>query len=298
MRRTLLLLITVAVLLLTGQGTPALAGPEVGGGGGELNARDGREDTSTTVHIPGTGKAPPTVKGKGRGTKGTGTKGRGTKGRIAERGSGDKPAPVNLGVNEYGAFPCVEGGGTFTMADPLIEVPETVTVPDCTGAAGPAKNGQPPRPIAREAAFEAWYWATELPDPSLATSPPNGAITGLDLYLAIGGPQSLTLDVPALGYVVHFEVTSVYDVDWGDPRPDDSVTGRSVTRNHPTQGGLYPVGDLRHQYIDRGEVTIEVVQKWTARWSAEGESGILADRLATSSTVTIPVQEIQAVITG
>jgi len=93
-------------------------------------------------------------------------------------------------------------------------------------------------------------------------------------------------------------VTSVYDVHWGDPRPDGSATGRAVTRNHPTQGGLYPVGDLRHQYIDRGEVTIEVVQKWTARWSAEGESGILADRLATSSTVTIPVQEIQAVITG
>jgi len=40
------------------------------------------------------------------------------------------------------------------------------------------------------------------------------------------------------------------------------------------------------------------VQKWTARWSANGESGILADRLATSSTLTVPVQEIQAVITG
>ena len=76
MRRTLLLLISVAVLLLTGRGTRALAGPEVGGGGDELNARDGREDTSTTVHIPGTGKAPPTP-AKGKGTKGTGTKGRG-----------------------------------------------------------------------------------------------------------------------------------------------------------------------------------------------------------------------------
>jgi len=30
----------------------------------------------------------------------------------------------------------------------------------------------------------------------------------------------------------------------------------------------------------------------------QGESGILADRLATSSTVTIPVQEIQAVLTA
>jgi len=231
-------------------------------------------------------------------TKGKGTKKRGTKPRIVERGSGDKPEPVRLGVNQDGAYPCVEGGSSSTVADPLIETPETVTIPDCAAPAGPGQKAQPPRPSPREAALEAWYWETELPDPSLATSPPNGAITGLDLYLAIGGPQNLTLDVPALGYVVHFEVSSVYDVTWGDPSPDASATGRAVTRNHPTQGGLYPVGDLRHQYIDRGQVTIEVVQKWTARWSANGESGVLADRLATSSTITIPVQEIQAVITG
>lgn len=52
------------------------------------------------------------------------------------------------------------------------------------------------------------------------------------------------------------------------------------------------------QYIDRGEVTVEVTQKWTGRWSAGGESGVIADRLATSATRTIKVEEIQAVITG
>jgi len=93
--------------------------------------------------------------------------------------------------------------------------------------------------------------------------------------LAVDGPQSLTIDIPTLGYVVHFEATSVYGVDWATRvRRHRAVD----TRNHPTQGGLYPVDDQRPQHIDRG--IIEVAQEWTACWSAEGESGILADRLA------------------
>jgi len=264
----------------------APAAAVIGGDGDTLTGYDQKGGRGVDARVPRKDKPPPKRKGKPR---------------IAERGAGDRPSPVNLGVNEYGAFPCVEGGGTFTMSDPLIEIPQTATVPDCPSpaAAGGGKNkpAKPP-PSPRDAALEAWYWQTELPDPTMATSPPNGAITGLDLYLSIGGPQNLTFDVPALGYEVHLEVTSVYDVHWGDPRPDASATGRAITRNHPTQGGLYPHGDLRHQYIDRGEVTIEVVQKWTARWSANGESGTIADRLATSATITIPVQEIQAVITG
>ena len=83
-------------------------------------------------------------------------------------------------------------------------------------------------------------------------------MAGLDFYLTIGGPQDLTFDVRALGYDVHVEVSSVYDVDWGDPKPDGCPLGRAVTRGHPTQGGPYPNGDLRHQYIHRGSVTIEV----------------------------------------
>ncbi|MEO5678933.1 MAG: hypothetical protein ABIS47_04610, partial [Acidimicrobiales bacterium] len=164
-----------------------------------------------------------------------------------------------------------------------------------TGGAAPAP---PPPPTPADAAAQVWSWETTLPEPSLATSPPDGAITGLDLYLTIGGSQTMVYDVPALGYMVHLDVSSVYDVDWGDPHPDASPTGRAVTRNHPNQGGPYPRGDLRHQYIDRGSMTITVTQKWTARWTAGGESGTIEDRLATSASHTFPVREIQAVITG
>jgi len=281
MRRIPVLLTTIALLVVGPVAAPAAA--VIGGEGDTLTGYDQKGGRGGEARLPQQGKPPPKRKGRPR---------------VVERGTGDRPAPVDLGVNEYGAYPCVEGGGTFTMADPLIEIPETVTVPDCSAVGGDKAKPAKPPPTARDAALEAWYWQTELPDPAMAHSPPDGAITGLDLYLSIRGPQNLTFDVPALGYDVHIEASSVYDVHWGDARPDESATGRAITRNHPTQGGLYPDGDLRHQYIDRGPVTIEVVQKWTARWSANGESGTIADRLATSATITIPVQEIQAVITG
>lgn len=165
--------------------------------------------------------------------------------------------------------------------------------------AGPARAGgaPPPPPSPRDAATAVW-WETTLPDPTMATSPPTGAITGLDLFLSIGGPQKVTFDVPSLGYIVHLDVNSTYDVDWGDPAPDGSAIGAKVTRGHRTQGGPYPNGDLRHQYIDRGAATITVTQRWTASWTAGGESGTISDVLYTDATSTIPVQEIQAVITG
>jgi len=154
----------------------------------------------------------------------------------------------------------------------------------------------PPPPTPAQAAYQAWFWQTTLPDPSPATSPPDGAITGLDCYLAIGGPQTLSLDAAALGFVIHFDITSVYDIDWGDPSPDGSALGRAVTTGHTTRGGPYPTGDLRHQYIQRGSATITVTQRWTATWSGGGESGTIADQLSTTSAITIPVQEIQALL--
>ncbi len=278
--RQLVCAVLLAPLLLMGS-DPAGA-DYLGGHGNTLVGYGTRGGTNDQSRVPPPGKAPAKRKGKPR---------------IVERGRGDRPAAPTVIFN--GDRPaCVEGGGTYLFGDPH-DVRDASPIPDCPAAArGTRGRPAPPPPSARDAAFQAWYWETKLPDPSLATSPANGAVAGLDLYLSIGGPQELTLDVPALGYLVHLEVSSVYDVSWGDPRPDGTALGQAVTVNHPTRGGPYPTGDLRHQYIHRGSATIEVTQKWTARWSANGESGTIADRLATSSTVTIPVQEIQAVITG
>ena len=78
----------------------------------------------------------------------------------------------------------------------------------------------------------------------------------------------------------------------------DDAKGAGLITGTTSQGGPYPNGDLRHQYIERGSPTIEVTQRWTARWSAGGQSGTIADRLFTTSSLVLPVDELQAVVTG
>lgn len=197
------------------------------------------------------------------------------------------PGPIGLCLT--GAPPPVKVVGTFTL----------YIVPPCPartgGGAGPAA---PPPPTPLEAAYQAWYTEVVLPDPSLSTNPTR-AITGLDTFLVIGGDQTVTWSGTALGQQVSLKVESAYDIDWGDPRPDESTpNGRARTTGTTSQGGPYPNGDLRHQYIERGSATIKVTQRWTAHWSAGGESGTLADRLLTNSSLVLPIDELQAVITG
>lgn len=103
--------------------------------------------------------------------------------------------------------PCLNSGFTGFQRD--TGNLNNLSLPPCPDPVTGKPAVKPP-PSPRDAAFQAWYWETTLPDPTLATSPPNGAITGLDLYLAIGGPQNLTFDIPALGYMVHLEVSSVW----------------------------------------------------------------------------------------
>jgi len=187
--------------------------------------------------------------------------------------------------------------GSTTLVRDLFIWLKGVTFPPCGGgaAAGPAA---PPPPTPLQAANEAWYKEVVLPDPSLRTSPPR-TLTGLDTFLTIGGRQNVSWSGTALGYQVRLEVSSTYDVDWGDPRPDGSTAnGRARITGTTSQGGPYPNGDLRHQYIERGSATIRVTQRWTAHWWAGGESGTLADRLLTSSSLSLPIDELQAVITG
>lgn len=114
------------------------------------------------------------------------------------------------------------------------------SVPGCPGGSARAgARGAPAPPSPAEAALSAW-WETTLPDPTMATSPPGGAITGLDLFLSIGGPQALSFDVTSLGIPVHIDVHSTYDVDWGDPRrtarrPDARSPEATARRAAPTR---------------------------------------------------------------
>ena len=84
------------------------------------------------------------------------------------------------------------GGGNFTL--PGSEQPVGWTLQGCPpGPRKPGGGGRPALPSPRDAALSVW-WQTTLPDPTMATSPPEGAITGLPLYLQLGGPQTLAFD--------------------------------------------------------------------------------------------------------
>jgi len=203
--------IIVIVIAAAPFATPNLAAAKVAvhGDGTQVKLADSREALGDRARLLAQEKPPPGPRGKPL-RKWDGRP------RIVERGRGDRPtAPRLTFVEGFGT--CVRGGTSVTWYDPLLDTPEQISLSECpSGPAGKGRAGPPP-PSPRDAAFQAWYWETTLPDPSLATSPPDGAITGLDLYLSIGGPQHLTFDVPALGYLVHLEVTSVYDIHWGDP---------------------------------------------------------------------------------
>lgn len=56
--------------------------------------------------------------------------------------------------------------------------------------------------------------------------------------------------------------------------------------------------NLRHQYIERRPATIAITQRWSAILSAGGKGGSLPDRVETTCSLSLPIQEIQAVVTG
>lgn len=143
----------------------------------------------------------------------------------------------------------------------------------------------PPSP----AQLAADFWdVRRLPSPTLAVTP-DYAITGKPVYLRIGNPRTTTFDVDnPLGAAVHINATSRYRVDWGDGTPPTTTT---------SQGGPWPHGDVTHVYdhaVPRG-VTITVIQLWSATWTAGPGTGGSLDNLQTAGTLTLRVEQLQAV---
>jgi hypothetical protein len=141
------------------------------------------------------------------------------------------------------------------------------------------------------AAEHVWRELVRLPPPTIAIAP-GRAVTGLPAYLEIGGPQGERLaPMGAFGYAITITTASTYDVDWGDGTVVTGIT---------SQGGPHPVGDVHHTYTHVDDANlVTVTQRWTATWSATGpagsEGGTIAGVLSTSSSLPLPVGQIQAV---
>ena len=169
----------------------------------------------------------------------------------------------------------------YAYARANAEANEGGEFPPCAAAPG-APAPPSPADIARE------FWdVRHLSNPVPAVTP-DYAITGKTVYLRIGGAPSATFHVDnPLGPAVDITASSRYIVDWGDGSPPTTTT---------SQGGPWPHGDLTHVY-DRAApaVTITVTQAWSATWTAGPGTGGALDNLRTGSSLTLRVEQLQAV---
>lgn len=208
-------------------------------------------------------------------------------------GSSGKPYyPWVRHLSELWAEAEREGRPATSVIYDCLDNPEACRRPGTSGGRGNAAS-----PI--DAVYRVWTQDIGLPDPIVAL-PPGRAIAGLDICMILSGPQTMTFDKTVFGYRVQIEATSTYDVDWGsnDSRPgqrsDRYTTGKTTQGAYCDRGGT-----IRHQYTRRGPVTIVVTQRWTAQWRVGADSGVIADELRTTTTLTdFPVVEVQAVITS
>lgn len=176
-----------------------------------------------------------------------------------------------------------------------------VPIPGCapSGGACPSNPRGPGAPVsAAEVVQLVWTHDVPLPKPGVEV-PPGRAITGHDACMILSGPTTVTFDEVVFGFPVHIDASSTYDVDWGSNDNPPGVTSDRYTTGYTGRGGYCDEGGtLRHQYTRRGPVTIVVTQRWTAHWTVGSDSGVIADQLATTTTLAdFPVVEIQAVVT-
>ena len=81
--------------------------------------------------------------------------------------------------------------------------------------------------------------------------------------------------------------TGRYYVDWGDG---------TNTGPHSAEGGPWPDGDIKHEYIHIGAYDVVVTERWTATWSFGAQSGVLDELRTVGRIDDFPVQQIQAVV--
>jgi len=132
------------------------------------------------------------------------------------------------------------------------------------------------------------YWhdvPLPAPRPHIA---PGRAITGMYAYMETRGATTATFTEPDTPFgPLTIEATGSYHVDWGDG---------TRTGPHSQEGGPWPGGEIKHEYINVGDYDVVVTEGWTATWSFGTESGTLGSLQTEGRIDDFPVQQIQAVV--
>jgi len=132
----------------------------------------------------------------------------------------------------------------------------------CVPIADPDAPAVPAAPTLPEPPTIGEIWnATNIPTPSLSTSPITDGVTGLETWLWATGPDTITVTTaPLNGYTVTGTATRTgYTFDFDDGPIQTSTTGGSEAE---------PAA--RHTYETKGPYTLAVTSTWTATFTMTG----------------------------
>jgi hypothetical protein len=149
-------------------------------------------------------------------------------------------------------------------------------------------SGEPgPPPVTPQSYAESYWNEVPLPTPEPYIAP-GRAITGMFAYLETRGGTAHTYTEPNTPFGPMTVVAKgKYYVDWGDG---------TRTGPHSAEGGPWPDGKIKHEYLHIGEYDVVVTERWTATWSFGDQSGTLDELRTVGRIDDFPVQQIQAVV--
>lgn len=125
-----------------------------------------------------------------------------------------------------------------------------------------------------------------LPEPRPAIAP-GRAITGKRAYLETRGDVAFSHVSPTVFGELRIAATGSYTITWGDGE---------TSGPHTFEGQAWPDGRITHDYLNVGNYDITVTERWTARWSLGGQSGVLRTLQTSGRIDDFPVEQLQAVI--
>lgn len=212
--------------------------------------------------------------------------------------SSQRYLPYNRLTTGPDGQPCVTTGyyaeGT-SPNDAAITDPVTQNVRDIHGLPPleyppcPAQPRAPgdPAPVETPSMVAMRYWEqVPLPRPSPSIAP-GRAITGKLAYLETRGEVAHTYTSSTVFGQLVIVASGSYSVNWGDG---------STSGPHAFEGRAWPDGGITHDYLNVGFYDIVVTERWSARWSLGGESGVLRTLQTSGRIEDFPVEQIQAVI--
>ena len=110
-----------------------------------------------------------------------------------------------------------------------------------------------------------------LPSGILITQPYAAFLVREPIYFMTTIPEKFETVIVVLDVPVRIKLTAEYKWNFGD--------GHKVVTDHP--GAPYPIGRVRHTYLNPGEKQLSLEVVWTGTWSAGTISGPIKGSMTT-----------------